>query len=152
MIPLGNALMGQKHGHSETVYVEYMVSVAEEVIASGEDCNYLDHATFHQNRHDDKVREIFDEKVDGYSCPAPKPMRANTFNFNLSFRGTRLIDGKCKDTASKADEGVLVFHSADQFGYKDSTLSMLTTSTGIKFFKSCKDSRAGAMKTIFYET
>ena len=29
---------------------------------------------------------------------------------------------------------------------------MLTTSTGIKFFKSRKDSRAGAMKTIFYET
>ena len=29
---------------------------------------------------------------------------------------------------------------------------MLTTSTGIKFFKSRKDSGAGAMKTIFYET
>ena len=152
VIPLGNALMRQKHGHSETVYVEYMVSVAEEVIASGEDCNYLDHATFHWNRHDDKVREIFDEKVGGYSCPAPRPMRAHTLDFNLSFRGARLIDGECKDTASKADEGVLVFHSADQFGYKDSSLSMLTTSTGIKFFKSRKDSGAGAMKTIFYET
>ena len=152
MIPLGNALTGQKHGHSETVYVEYMVSVAEEVVASGEDCNYLDHATFCQNRHDNKVREIFDEKVEGYSCPAPRLTRAHTFDFNLSFRGARLIDGKCKDTASKADEGVLVFHSADQFGYKDSSLSMLTTSTGIKFFKSRKDSRAGAMKTIFYET
>ena len=46
VIPLGNALTGQKHGHSETVYVEYMVSVAEEVVASGEDCNYLNHATF----------------------------------------------------------------------------------------------------------
>ena len=45
VIPLGNALMGQKHGHCETVYVEYMVSVAEEVVASGEDCNYLNHAT-----------------------------------------------------------------------------------------------------------
>ena len=30
VIPLGNALMGQKHGHSEIVYVKYMVSVAEE--------------------------------------------------------------------------------------------------------------------------
>ena len=46
VIPLGNALTGQKHGHSETVYVEYMVSDAEEVVASGEDCNYLNHATF----------------------------------------------------------------------------------------------------------
>ena len=46
MIPLGNALTGQKHGHCETVYVEYMVSVAEEVVASDEDCNYLNHATF----------------------------------------------------------------------------------------------------------
>ena len=152
VIPLGNALTGQKHGHSETVYVEYMVSVAEEVIASGEDCNYLDHATFRWNRHDDKVREIFNEKVEGYSCPAPRPMRAHTFDFNLSFRGARLIDGECKDTALKTDEGVLVFHLADQFGYKDSSLSMLTTSTGIKFFKSRKDSGAGAMKTIFYKT
>ena len=65
VIPLGNALTGQKHGHSETVYVEYMVSVAGEVIASGEDCNYLDHATFRWNRHDDKVRKIFDEKSKG---------------------------------------------------------------------------------------
>ena len=152
VIPLGNALTGQKHGHSETVYVEYMVSVAEEVIGSGEDCNYLDHATFCWNRHDDKVREIFDKKVEGYSCPAPRATRAHTFDFNLSFRGATLIDGKCKDTASKADEGVLVFHSADQFGYKDSSLLMLATSTGIKFFKSHKDSRAGTMKTIFYET
>ena len=63
-----------------------------------------------------------------------------------------MIDGECKDTALKADEGVLVFHSADQFDYKDSSLLMLTTSTGIKFLKSCKDSGAGAMKTIFYET
>ena len=128
------------------------MSFAEEVVASGEDCNYLNHATFCQNRHDDKVREIFDEKVEGYSCPASRLTRAHTFDFNLSFRGARLIDGECKDTASKADEGVLVFHSADQFGYKDSSLSMLTTSTGIKFFKYCKDSGAGAMKTIFYET
>ena len=29
VIPLGNALTGQKHGHCETVYVEYMVSVAD---------------------------------------------------------------------------------------------------------------------------
>ena len=79
-------------------------------------------------------------------------MRAHTFDFNLSFRGARLTDGKCKDSALSADEGVLVFHLADQFGYKDSSLSMLTTNTGIKFFKSCKDSEAGAMKTIFYET
>ena len=140
VIPLGNALTGQKHGHSETVYVEYMVLVAEEVIASGEDWNDLDHATFRWNRHDDKVREIFDEKVEGYSCPTTRPMRAHTFDFNLSFRGARLIDGECKDTSSKADEGVLVFHLADQFGYKDSSLSMLTTSTEIKFFKSHKDS------------
>ena len=51
-----------------------------------------------------------------------------------------------------ADEGVLVFHLADQFGYKDSSLSMLTTSTGIKFFKSCKDSGAGAMRMTYFET
>ena len=31
-----------------------------------------------------------------------------------------------------ADEGVLVFHLADQFVNKDSSLSMLTTSNGIK--------------------
>ena len=63
-----------------------------------------------------------------------------------------MIDGECKNSALSADEEVLVFHSADQFGYKDSSLSMLTTSTGIKFFKSHKDSGAGGMKTIFYET
>ena len=63
-------------------------------------------------------------------------MRVHTFDFNFSFRGARLIDGKCKDSASSADEGVLVFHLADQFACKDSSLSMLTTSTGIKFFKS----------------
>ena len=70
VIPLGNALMGQKHGHCETVCVEYMVSVAEQVVARGEDCNYLDHATFRWSSHDAKVQEIFDEKVPGYSCPA----------------------------------------------------------------------------------
>ena len=54
-------------------------------------------------------------------------------------------------SVKSADEGVLVFHLADQFGYKDSSLSMLTTSIGIKFFKSHKESGAGAIKTIFYE-
>ena len=92
LIPIGNALTGQKHGHCDTVYVEYMTSVPEHVVARGEDCNYLDHA-----------------------------------------RGARFIDGECKDTALNAHKGVLVLHAADQFGYKDSSLSMLTTSNGIKF-------------------
>ena len=63
-----------------------------------------------------------------------------------------MINGECKDSATVSDESVLIFHSADQLGYKDSSLSMLTSSTGIKFFQSNKDSRAGAMRTIFYET
>ena len=50
VIPIGNALTGQKHGHCETVYVEYMTSIEEHVVARGEDCNYLDHASFWQNR------------------------------------------------------------------------------------------------------
>ena len=129
-----------------------MVSVAKHVVARGEDCNYLDHATFQKNRHDEKVQEIFNEKVPGYTCPAARPTRSHTFNFNLTYRGARLIDSECKDTATLADEGVLVLHTADQFACKYSSLSMLTTSNGIKFLSSVKDSGAGAMRMTFFET
>ena len=88
----------------------------------------------------------------GYKCPAPRLTRAHIFDFNLSYRGARLINGECKDSVTASDEGVLVIHSANQLGYKDSSLSMLTTSTGIKFFWSNKDSGAGAMRRTFYET
>ena len=111
VIPLRNALMGQKHGHCESVYVEYMVSVTEQMVASGEDCNYFNHATFQQNRHDAKVQEIFDEKVPGYYVQ-PQTNEGHIFDFKLSCRGARLIDDECKDTAMSADEDILVFHSA----------------------------------------
>ena len=73
-------------------------------------------------------------------------------DFSLSCRGARLINGECKDTASNAAEGMLVLHTADQFGYKDSSLSMLTTSNGTKFFNAQKDTATGAMRTTFFET
>ena len=88
----------------------------------------------------------------GYSCPAPRPTRVHIFDFNISCRGARLIDSECKDTGSNAAEGVLVLHAADQFGYKDSSLSVLTTNNGIKFFNAQKGTATGIMRIFFFET
>ena len=47
---------------------------------------------------------------------------------------------------------MLVLHSADQLVYKDSALSVLSTSTGFKVFDSQKDPTIAAIGTTYYKT
>ena len=72
-------------------------------------------------------------------APAPRLMCAHTFNFNLTYRGTSLSDGKCKLMVKSEDESILVLHSSNQFAYKDTPLAMLTTNNFFWFFSSHKN-------------
>ena len=114
---------------------------------------YLDHVTFRKDHHDQTVCKIFDEVLVGTKdTPSPRLTHSHTYNFNLTYRGARLVDGQCKLTTKTEDESVLVLHSADQLAYKDMALSMLTTNTCFRFYSSCKDSARGEVTTSICET
>ena len=49
---------------------------------------------FRSEHHDAKIRQIMDRELENIKAPAPRPMRAHTFDFNLSFCGARLLDGE----------------------------------------------------------
>jgi len=152
LIPRGNVETGSKHGHCHVSYVEYMTSSFEpRQVITGDEL-YLDPVKFRRDHHDKKVRQIMDEKVIGIDAPAPRPTRAHTFDFNLTHAGARLLDGECKLTSNPEQEGVLVFHSADQLAYKDTALAMLTTNNSFKFFTSTKNTDTGKISTTFCET
>ena len=82
-------------------YVEYMTSVKEKSVVTGADVLYLDHMKFRGVHLDQKVRDIMKRELPNMKAPVPRPMRAHTFDFNLTFEGARLLDGKCKLTQSQ---------------------------------------------------
>ena len=125
LIPQGNVQTGHKHGHHEVSYVEYMTSGKETSVATGVEELYLDHLKFRSEHHDAKVRAIMDREMAEVKTPVPRPTRAHTFDFNLSYKGACLLDGECKGSQLEHEKAILVFHSLDQLAFKDKALAFL---------------------------
>ena len=107
-LPKGVPLGGQKHGWHDTHYVEYMMSQIEQSQITGSRRLYLDHANFCKNRHNIKVKEIFNKKIATTKYPFPRPVQGNTVDFAITYRGAHLLDGECKSSENEGHE-VLVF-------------------------------------------
>ena len=153
VIPQGRVETGSKYGHSHVSYIEYMTAAMEPHPGIRGDELYMDPVMFRRDHHDQSVRKIFDEVLVGTKdTPALRPTRSHTHNFNLTYRGARLVDGECKLTAKTEDESVLVLHSADQLAYKDTALAILSTNTCFRFFSSRKNIAGRKVLTSVCET
>ena len=151
LIPQGNVQTGHKHGHHEVSYVEYMTSGKEQSVVTGAEQLYLDHMKFRGDHHDVKVREIMSRELPDVKAPVPRPMRAHTFDFNLSYNGARLLDGECKGRQSEHEKAILVFHSLDQLAFKDEALALLTMNNSFTFYRSWLVNRANYVQTSYHE-
>ena len=151
LIPQGNVQTGHKHGHHDVSYVEYMTSGKETSVVTGAEELYLDHLKFRSDHHDAKVREIMDRELPEVKAPAPRPMQGHTFDFNLTYRGARLLDGECKGNQSEHEKAILVFHSLDQLAFKDKALALLTTNNSFTFYSSWTVDGAAYIQTCYHE-
>ena len=155
LIPQGNVQTGHKHGHHEVSYVEYMTSAKERSLVTGAEELYLDHMKFRGEHHDAKVREIMSRELERdqapVPAPVPRPTRAHTFDFNLSYKGARLLDGECKGEASEHEKAILVFHSLDQLAFKDEALALLTTNDSFIFYLSWLVHGPNYVQTVSHE-
>ena len=150
-IPQGNVQTGHKHGYHEVSYVEYMTSGKETSVATGVEELYLDHLKFRSEHHDAKVRAIMDREMEEVKAPVPRPTKAHTFDFNLSYKGARLLDGECKGAQSEHEKAILVFHSLDQLAFKDKALAFLTTNNSFTFYSSWTVDGAAYIQTCYHE-
>ena len=132
-------------------YVEYMTSGKEKSVVTGADVLYLDHMKFKSEHHDKKVHDIMNRELPNVKAPVPRPMRAHTFDFNLTFEGARLLDGECKLTETQHEKAILVFHSLDQLAFKDKALALLTTSDSFMFYSSWIVNGAAYIQTCYHE-
>ena len=147
LIPQGKEQTGSKHGHHNVCYTEYMCSKHEPRVMGNLEV-YLNLDIFQRDNHAAKVKKLFDEIVPGYPhAPAPRPMRAHTFDFNCTYNGACILDGKCKASATKAEIGCMVLHSTEQLVTQDMAMSMLTTSHQMAFYKMVKMRGSGCLKT-----
>ena len=151
LILLGNPQVGHKHGHHDVSYVEYMTSGKKTSVVTGAEVLYLDHMKFRSDHHDEKVREIMKRELPNVRAPVPRPKRAHTFDFNLTFAGARLLDGKCKLAQAQHEKAILVFHSLDQLAFKDKALALLTTSNSFTFYNSWIVDGAAYIQTCYHE-
>ena len=151
LIPQGNVQTGHKHGHHDVSYVEYMTSAKEKSVVSGADILYLDHIKFRGDHHEDKLREIMNRELPNIKAPVPRPMRADTFDFNLTFNSACLLDGECKGTQSQHEKAILVFHSLDQLAFKDKALALLTMNNSFTFYNSWIVDGAACIQTCYHE-
>ena len=109
---------------------------------------YLNLDIFQRDNHAAKVKQLFEETVPGYPhAPAPRPMRAHTFDFNCTYNGARILDGECKASTTKGEIGFMVLHSTEQLVTQDMAMSMLTTSHQMAFYKMVKMRGSGRLKT-----
>ena len=106
---------------------------------------------FRSEHHDKKVGDIMNRELPNVKAPVPRPMRAHTFDFNLTFEGARLLDGKCKLTETQHEKAILVFHSLDQLAFKDKALALLTTSDSFTFYSSWIVDGAAYIQTCYHE-
>ena len=151
LIPQGNAQTGHKHGHHDVSYVEYMTSGKEKSLVTSADALYLDHMKFRSEHHDQKVHDIMNRELPNIKAVVPRPMRAHTFDFNLTFKDACLLDGECKLTESQHEKAILVFHSLDQLAFKDKALALLTTSDSFTFYSSWIVDGAAYIQTCYHE-
>ena len=109
---------------------------------------YLNLDIFQRDNHAAKVKQLFEETVPGYPhAPAPRLMRAHTFDFNCIYNGARILDGECKASTTKAEIAFMVLHSTEQLVTQDMAMSMLTTSHQRAFYKTVKIRGSGHLKT-----
>ena len=151
LIPQGNVQTGHKHGHHEVSYVEYITSGKETSVATGVEELYLDHLKFQSEHHDAKVCAIMDREMAEVKAPVPRPTRAHTFDFNLSYKGAHLLDGECKGAQSEHEKAILVFHSLDQLAFKDKALAFLMTNNSFTFYSSWTVDGAAYIQTCYHE-
>ena len=109
---------------------------------------YLNLDTFRRDHHADKVKKLFEETVPGYPhAPAPRSMRAHTFDFNCTYGWACIVDGECKVSATNADIAFMVLYSTEQLVTQDVAMSMLTTSHQMAFYKTVKMRGSDCLKT-----
>ena len=111
----------------------------------------FNHMKFRGEHHDIKVHEIMSRELPLHKAPVPRPTRAHTFDFNMSYNGAHLLDGECKGTASEHEKAILVFHSLDQLAFKDQALSLLTTNNSFIFYTSWLVDGPNYVQTCFHE-
>ena len=152
LIPQGNEQTGSKHGHHNVCYTEYMCSKREPRVMGNLEL-YLNLDIFQRDNHAAKVKQLFEETVPGYPhAPAPRPMRAHTFDFNCMDNGACILDGECKASATKGEIGFMVLHSTEQLVTQDVAMSMLITSHQMAFYKMVKMRGSGRLKTTVCRT
>ena len=152
LISQGNEQTGSKHGHHNVCYTAYMCSKCEPRVMGNLEV-YLNLDILRRDNHAAKVKQLFEETVPGYPhAPAPRPMRAHTFDFNCTYNGARFLDGECKVSATKAEIGFMVLHSTEQLVTQDVAMSMLTTSHQMAFYKMVKMRGSGHLKTMVCRT
>ena len=152
LIPQGNIQTGSKHGHHNVCYTEYMCSKLEPRVMGNLEV-YLNLDTFRRDNYAAKVKELFEETVPGYPhAPAPRPMKAHTFDFNCTYRGAHIIDGECKASATKAEIGYMVLHATEQLVTQEVAMSMLTTLHQMAFYKTVKMKGSSRLKTTVCRT
>ena len=114
---------------------------------------YLNLDIFRRDNHAARVKELFEETVPGYPhAPAPRPMKAHTFDFNCTYRGAHILDGECKASTMKAEIGYMVLHATEQLVTQEVAMSMLTTSHQMAFYKMVKMKCSGRLKTTVGRT
>ena len=96
IIPQGCVQTGVKHGNHNVTYVEYMCSTVELQMVIGRSEPYLNHIRFRKDNHAQKVRKLFDEKMQNLNAPVPCPTHAHTYDFNCTYMGVRLILCSCE--------------------------------------------------------
>ena len=147
LIPQGNMQMGSKHGQHNVCYIEYMCSKLEPRVMGNLEV-YLNLDIFWRDNYAARVKELFEETVPGYPhVPAPRPMKAHTFDFNCTYRGASILDGECKASTMKVEIGYMVFHATEQLVIQEVAMSMLTTSHQMAFYKTVKMKGSGHLKT-----
>ena len=152
LIPQGNLQTGSKHGHHNVCYTEYMCSQVEPRVMGNLEV-YLNLDIFRRDHNAAKVKELFEETVPGYPhAPAPRPMKAHTFDFNCTYRGARILDSECKASTRKAEIGYMVLHATEQLVTQEVAMSMLTTSHQMAFYKMLKMKGSGRLKTTVCRT
>ena len=110
VIPQGRVKTGSKYGHSNVSYVEYKTAAREPRPAIRGDELYLHPVTFRRHHHDQSVCKIFDEILVGTKDTlAPRQTCSHTHDFNLTYRGARLVDGECKLTEKQKMKVFLCF-------------------------------------------
>ena len=147
LIPQGNEQMGSKHKHHNVCYTEYICSKYEPRVMENLEV-YLNLDIFQRDNHAAMVKKLFEETVPGYPhAPAARLMTAHTFDFNCTYNGARILDGECKASATNAEIGFMVLHSAEQLVTQDVAMSMLTTLHQMAFYKTVKMKGSGRLKT-----